>query len=298
MNSSDNDAGDLKFEVRLVKSIPKLDEVFRTLKDQKSETCGPYSILKISRALLIDSDYGLTEDSLAQLCGTTISKDEKELSDRFRGKNEDDLDPADREMFYPLEMKVSDREEELGTSAVGVYKTAERVFGDNFDVLPFYAEIGDETNFSAERFKRLGQILWENIQDADLNVILNLQVNLLCSNSGMKSPVDIFSFLSTDRCGQLDEWSVGHFVILAGMIRKIQGDREEIYYILQENYKKRGMSGYLVQPSENLRSALIRNDGKQGGMIAIVPKAKGDITRNLTETLSSGVWDNGTPFSE
>lgn len=297
MNSSE--IGEMKLEIRMIKSISKIDRVFRELNDQKSETCGPYSILKISRAILQDSPIVLTEDNLAQLSGTTISEEERDISIRLKGRKEEDLDPKDREKFYPLEMKVSKDEKEHGTSAIGVYRAAEKVFGDGFTITPLYAAKQDRVNFSTEKFSEFTEVIWNNIQGTELNMILNVQVDLLCSNSGMNSPVDLFSFLSQDQCKNLDDWKVGHFVILAGMIRKYTNDRVDTYYILQENYKGRGMSGYLFQPSENLRNALVRKDGSEGGVMVIVPGGKGTaLNQDLKRLFDVGIWDNGTPYPE
>lgn len=298
MTPSEPGASGLNVEFRMVKSIAKLDEVFKGLNDQKSETCGPYSILKISRAILDIDENELTEDYLAQLSGTTISMEEESISSKYRGKDDLELDPEVREMFYPLKMKVSEKDEELGTSAIGVFRAAEKVFSNNYEVRPFFAYRNNELNFSEVKFDELSNILWENIQKIDLNAILNVQVDLLCSNSNLKTPVDLLSFLSQSECHELDDWSVGHFVILAGMARVYSDRGTMTYYILQENYKNRGMSGYLFQQSEMLRRALVRNDGKEGGIILIYPSSESGLDGLFGRILSTGTWDNGTPFPE
>lgn len=296
LNQSDAGKPGVSLEIRMLKSIQRLNGTFSSLKDQKSETCGPYSLLKIAQSLETKSEYDLSEDIMAKLSGTTISRDEYELSRKLKGKSEDELDDRTREVFYPLEMKFSDREEELGTSAVGVLEAARKVLGNQYSAKPFFAARNNEVNLTSEAFRKVGELIWENLQKTDLNIILNLQVDLTCSNAFLKTPVDLFEFLSREECMELDDWSVGHFVVLAGMIKKYSESGHEFYYVLQDNYKSRGMSGYIFQPAESLRNALIRNDGKEGGFIVIYHASRQDIGKDLESCLTPGIWDNGTPY--
>lgn len=295
MSISDSYSG--KIEFRLIATIDRIHEVFMGVKDQKSVTCGPYSIMKIARSLGIETIGGLTEDMLAQMCGTVISTEEYELSRRLQDTNESDLDEETRQRFYPLELGVSGSEDLQGTSAIGVIDATSSVLGSEYVVHPLPAKNNGDVQFTESTFHELSDVLWENMAHEGLNAIFNVQVDLFCSNSKLKTPVDLFGSLSAEKCDKLDDWSVGHFIVLAGMIRRETANGHSYFYILQDSYKKRGMSGYLFQPEENLRNAMVRNDGNQGGLILVLPKAKGEgIVGNLPGSLVSSGWDNGTPY--
>lgn len=286
-----------RIEYRLIPTIGKIHRVFMDVKDQKSVTCGPYSIMKIARSLGIRPDEELTEDLLAQMCGTIISPEEYELSRRMHDSSESSLDEEIRQRFYPLELEVSESDSLQGTSALGVIDAARSVFGDGYAVYPIPARNTQKIQFTESEFRLIGDAIWNHIGGKELNVIFNVQVDLFCSNGSLKSPVDLFRFLSSERCEELDDWSVGHFIVLAGMVKKVTPDGYTYYYILQDSYKKRGMSGYLIQPEENLRNAMVRNDGSQGGAILLLPKEHGEsLLGKLPATLISSGWDNGTPY--
>lgn len=286
----------MKMEWRMVRNISRLDAVFRAMDDQKSETCGPYSLLKIARSSDIEYTGELDEDRLAQLSGTTISTDEEDLSRNYRGMPPGEVPKEDHESFYPLRMKVSEREEELGTSAEGVLRAAEVIMGGKYSVLPFSSRNRERINFSEETFSRMGDVIWNSIEEIDLNAILNIQVDLLASNKPMENMVDLYRFIMKGGEMETDSWSVGHFVVLAGMIRVERGAGRETFYILQDSYKKRGMNGYIIQPERYLRQALVRNDGKEGGMILIFPEIQEKLSNLLLSISRCEIWDNGTPY--
>lgn len=286
-------------EIRLANRFSELHRVFESLEDQKSETCGPYSILKIYRSLNSEQNEDLTEDRIAQICGTVISTEEEEISSKLRGISHAALDKDTREKFYPLEMLVSDDEKEQGTSAEGVQKAAEIIFGSGYRVIPFFGSRKNEENITSKRFSDFSNFLWDRISDLPLNMIFNVQVDLLCSNSSIKDRETLVEFLNSTDCTELDDWKVGHFVILAGMIRVSSLGGQRYFYILQDNYKGRGWSGYLFQPEHQLRKAMMRNDQKEGGMILIYPVSEESTFEDRMHGIfEKGIWDNGTPFKK
>lgn len=289
----------MKMEIRFVDNIERLHDVYSKLKDQKSVTCGPYSLLKIARSVGNVSGNELNENNLARLCGTVISPEEYELSRRLHGANEDELDEQTRERYYPIELQVSDNEDLQGTSALGVIEASRKILGDTHHVHPIPSRKGDKVLLDKAKFRTLGEVMWKGLGTGGLNAIFNVQVDRFCSNESLSTPVDVFRLLGSGECAKLDEWSVGHFIVLAGIIRTSGKGGEQYYYILQDSYKKRGMSGYLIQPESNLRDALVRDDGSEGGVILLVPGSdwKSYGTEIEEEFRASG-WDNGTPYME
>ncbi len=284
-------------EIRMIRSFESLHAFFMSLRNQKSETCGPYSLLKISNAMAGSPGEGLSEVEIAQRCGTVISPDEDELSVRLKGSNEDELDEQTREKYYPLKLAVSADEAEQGTSAEGVLRAAPGVLGSWSSIIPVKATSNGRENLTADRFGRITESLWKLLQEVDLHVILNIQVDLLCSNEGIEDDSMAMELISAGGCTSLDNWKVGHFVVLAGMLRYTGNGRDSYFYILQDNYKERGRSGYLLQPAEQLRKSMVRNDGKQGGIMIIGPEKEEQRLKNiLPDGVEIGIWDNGTPF--
>lgn len=291
------DASGLKFEFRGLKSLDQLHGAFNGLKDQKTETCGPYSLLKILLSMQDGKDATLTEDHLAQLSGTLISHEEWQVSQDNIGAKESELDEQTRQMYYPLKLGISDKEEELGTSAEGVYHAMETTLGDNFSLVPLPSVAGGSVQFTAEFFGALTSTIWKLLPEAGIHAILNCQMNRLCSNSRLSSFMDVIDFLASGGVVEDDDWKVGHFMVFAGMFSVETASGVTRFYLMQDSYKNKGMHGYRIQPEERVRRALVRDDGREGGILLAVPK--GDYDRFLSELgmhFVKGVWNNGTPF--
>ena len=291
-----DDTESLKLEFRPVKTLDRLHRIFNELRDQKSETCGPYSLLKILRSLGL-GDSKITEDSLALMSGTVISEEEHNISVRFSGKDENRMDEQIRQKYYSVPLSVSGQADELGTSVEGLVAATEATLGRRFAVIPIPSRTGQKTQFSRHNFALLTDMLWKHFPADSMHVIFNLQMDMLCSNRNMGSIIDIMDFLKSGKCRSRDEWNVGHFLIAGGIIRSTTASQSRRFYLLQDTYKSRGMGGYLIQPEERLRNALIRNDGKGGGILLLVPeRLRKRILGEIEGFLATGLWNNGTPY--
>ena len=91
-------------------------------------------------------------------------------------------------------------------------------------------------------------------------------------------------------------WNVGHFVGVSGFIKVL--DQNEIFYIIRDTHKSFGIGGYHIQPMELVRKALIREDGREGGVLLIADKKYYDDIVSTVESigLKVSIWDNGSPF--
>jgi uncharacterized protein DUF6885 len=89
------------------------------------------------------------------------------------------------------------------------------------------------------------------------------------------------------------EWDVGHFVSLAATIRGPGGS----LVVVRDTYPSLGWLGYHLQPPEALAAALVRGDGRRGGVLAVATPAEADtLAARLAEgRFTLGHWDNGTP---
>ena len=88
------------------------------------------------------------------------------------------------------------------------------------------------------------------------------------------------------------DWDVGHFVELEMLIRGPKGS----LVVVHDSYPSLGWSGRHLQPPRALAAALLRGDGREGGVLAIAPKAQEESVKALAAKigLETGAWDNGT----
>ena len=89
------------------------------------------------------------------------------------------------------------------------------------------------------------------------------------------------------------DWDVGHFVTLAGAVHGTGGS----LVIVRDTYASLGWQGYHLQPEEAVAAALARMDGREGGVLCVVPSADADRLRERLQTARYELhdWDNGTP---
>jgi hypothetical protein len=88
------------------------------------------------------------------------------------------------------------------------------------------------------------------------------------------------------------DWDVGHFVELRSLVRGPGG----ALVVVRDNYPTLGVCGYHLQPPAALAAALRRDDGRQGGVLAVAAPEKAAAVAELAERLGleNGMWDNGT----
>jgi hypothetical protein len=88
------------------------------------------------------------------------------------------------------------------------------------------------------------------------------------------------------------EWDVGHFIELVGVLRGRAGS----LVLVRDSYPTLGCDGHYLQPPRVLAAALDRGDGREGGVLMIVPKdRRGEAVRQAGElALENQMWDNGS----
>jgi hypothetical protein len=89
------------------------------------------------------------------------------------------------------------------------------------------------------------------------------------------------------------DWDVGHFVELATLVRGPAG----ALVVVRDTYQELGLAAHHVQPPDRVAAALRRDDGREGGVIAVCAGAAADDLRDRLRGagLELGSWDNGTP---
>lgn len=98
---------------------------------------------------------------------------------------------------------------------------------------------------------------------------------------------DAAARIPRDSCG------VGHFVPLIGLWRRPAGDR---WLVILNSFKARAFAGVEPQPADLMRRAVLREDGRGGGVLLSVPseRAAALIDRVETTGLEVRSWSNGS----
>jgi hypothetical protein len=107
-------------------------------------------------------------------------------------------------------------------------------------------------------------------------------------------PTGDFRELDAERIPR-DDWGVGHVAGLLGLWRRrIDG---EWWLVLLDTYKERGFDGYQPQPAAVVRQALVREDGRGGGLLLVLPRAT--VVQATAALRRLGIeprmWSNGSP---
>jgi hypothetical protein len=88
------------------------------------------------------------------------------------------------------------------------------------------------------------------------------------------------------------DWDVGHFCELRALVRGVRGS----LVVVRDTYPGLGYDGHHLQPPHALAAALLRGDGREGGVLAIVAaERRGALEAEVAGAgLAVGIWDNGT----
>jgi hypothetical protein len=88
------------------------------------------------------------------------------------------------------------------------------------------------------------------------------------------------------------DWDVGHFVELEMLIRGPKGS----LVVVHDSYPSLGWAGRHLQPPRAVAAALLRGDGREGGVLVVGPKEQDESMKALAGRtgLDEGGWDNGT----
>jgi hypothetical protein len=123
-------------------------------------------------------------------------------------------------------------------------------------------------------------------------VIANLRTGLLWG-SRPEPGVVLDHLAGGDPEPPASDWDVGHFVELATLVRGPAGS----LVVVRDTYQELGLAGHHVQPPNRIAAALRRDDGRQGGVIAVCASAAVDDVRDRLRGagLELHGWDNGTP---
>ena len=86
------------------------------------------------------------------------------------------------------------------------------------------------------------------------------------------------------------DWDVGHFVALEQLVRGRGGS----FVVVRDTYPSLGWAGHHLQPPQALARALIRDDGRGGGVLAVIAPDGAAAVRALAGELGLKIefWTN------
>ena len=235
---------------------------------QKDYLCGPFHAARVL------TDAGVTEwggepldqDLVALRAGTSLPLED--------GSAVPPLATSRRE--YRHQLRRVDRER-AGTSAGGLAAAIEELADRRLVAVPVSG------GWSAANVDSL-------VAGLDARLIANLRTGRLwASRPPVQALIDALDGHDLSDPPPAD-WDVGHFVELVQVLRGRRGS----LVLVRDSYPSLGYDGVHLQPAVAVARALNRDDGRGGGVLAIVPPTG----RAAVEELAAGlglkteIWDN------
>lgn len=293
--------------IALVGRVDAMAERFDALTDQRPETCGAYALSYLLPPLRFERHGELDlrdEDALAHLAGVVIHADEVAPSEAIAARvRSGELTEAEAiaqfpRTWYRYPVRSSADPVVGGTSPVGVARAIAVGTDGALGTVPVPGRRGGrgggEVQLTPDRWEALFDLLARHLRGWDLHVVVNYESDqLLKPNAEAYTAEALASPGAVDRLPR-DDWNVGHFAGLAGLWRRPWG---EPWVVLFDTYKERGFDGYQPQPAELMRRGLVRDDGRGGGLLLVLPSARLGETIRAVEGLGLevGPWSNGSP---
>jgi hypothetical protein len=264
-------------EVRYVDGFERIADLFDTFGDQRPSTCGAYAARYLLAPLghpSADDEDTTREDFLAHLAGTVLEAAEvgpaEEARATARASGLSDAEALERfpGTFYAWPLRSSADPAVAGTSPTGVARAIAVGSSGALTTLPVPArDAGGRVLLDPGRWAALLDVLGEHLVAWRIHPIANYEADLLLDptteayRSGLaQRPLDDLP---------RDRWGVGHFAGIGGLWRDATG---EAWVLLLDTYKDRGWDGYEPQPAELMRRGLVREDGREGGLLLVVPR--------------------------
>ncbi len=287
--------------------VDRIDEIadrFDRLPHQRPSTCGAYSLSYLLGPLGYERHAGHSladEDYLAHLAAVTIEAYEVEVSaDIGRRVAAGTLSVSDALATYPqawyrFPVAASSDPAVIGTSVTGLARAGALATGGDLVSLPVAARRNDgSVQLTPDRWTALLDRLSRSTSDWRWHGILNYQTDALLRPDDPAYTVENLRAPDPGRSIPLDDWGVGHFGGLAGLW--LDRGAGQWWLALLDTYKERGFAGYQPQPAELVRQGLARTDGREGGLLIIVPRTALRPAADAMDALGLDLrmWDNGS----
>lgn len=239
---------------------------------QKDQLCGPFHAARMLRDAGVISWDGqpIDQDFVALRAGTALPAAEEGPQVPPGAVNW-------REYRFELERAP---QKASGTSAHGLARAIEELSRGRLRSVPLRGQW--TASMIAPLVDRAGA--------AGARLIANLRTGLLW---GTRPPIEaLLAVLNGIEVADppAADWDAGHFVELLQLLR---GRRGELV-LVQDSYPSLGWLGRHVQPPAALAAALMRGDGRGGGVLAVVASEAAPAIEALAAELEleTEIWEN------
>jgi len=292
-----------KADVAYVDGWSSIADLFDRLEDQRPATCGAYATRYLLAPLGYPRSDGIDttrEDYLAYLAGTVIEDDELDDVRRTKVAAEEagltDAEAIERfpRTWYGWPLRTSDDDAITGTSPTGTARAIAVGSGGELVTLPVPARGRDGgAALTPERFDALLDVIESHVDSWQIHPIANLEVDQLLDATSDAYEPDALAGPDPEATIPRERWGVGHFVGIGAFWR---GDDGRRWVLLLDTYKARGFAGYAPMPAGSLRRALVREDGRTGGLLLVLPRASLDAAAAAIRDLGLEIsmWGNGS----
>jgi hypothetical protein len=256
---------------------PLLGSLHAAAMPQKDQLCGPFWGALALRSHGHDSYDGddVDQDLVAVLARSSLADEDPRLS----------LPPhASPRLDYRLQLPTAPRPSLAGTSSQGLAEAVENVSRGELVALPIAGPWTESSVFE------LTALVNQLVPAA--TVVANGRTGLLWPTR--PPPHALLDHLAGRPTDDLpSEWDVGHFFNLAALLSGPGG----ALVLIRDTYPTLGWNGYHLQPAGALAAALLRGDGREGGILVLCASDESEVLRKELERQSYDLrhWNNGTP---
>lgn len=239
-------------------------------RQQKDYLCGPYHAARVLREAGVAAWQGdpLDQDLVALHAGTSLPDGD--------GASEVPPRAVSRHDYRCSLPRVEPSR--AGTPAPGLAAAVEKLSGGELACLPVSGE------WSATIVEELVSGV------SEVRLIANLRTGRLW---GSRPPIESL-LAALEGCevpeAPAPDWDVGHYVELLQLLRGRRGS----LVLVRDSYPELGWGGVHAQPPGALAAALMRGDGREGGVLAVGrPERVSSVADLLRELgLQARIWDN------
>ena len=226
-------------------------------------------------------------DELEDVRRTATSVDELGLSD---------AEAIERfpNTWYGWPLRSSDDDAVTGTSPTGTARAVSIGSGGALITIPVPArDAGGAVTLTSDRFDELLDLVEAHLYEWGIHPIANLEVDQLLDATSDSYGPETLAGEDPETAIPREHWGVGHFVGIGAFWRGADGRR---WVLLLDTYKARGFAGYVPMPVEALRRAIVREDGRDGGLLFVMRRAALDAAVRSIERLGLDIrmWGNGS----
>jgi hypothetical protein len=247
-----------------------LAELYAAERQQKDNLCGCFWASLVLRAAGVEAD----QDEVAAAAGAILPGGDPQTHVAPGATPRND---------YRIELPVDPAPGVGGTSATGVARAIERLSDGGLTALPVAGP------WTAESVTALMDAA------ADATLVANVRTGLFWGSR--PGPAAVLAHLRGDAVAPpAADWDVGHFVNFAALVRGPAAD----LVVVRDTYQELGIAGHHLQPPDRVAAALRRDDGHEGGVLAVVGSAGAASLRGRLDGAGFELrhWHNGTPDLE